>query len=65
MLPLEAKLSAVKLLPQSDIRVGVFLEEMSCSRYDKKERKEPKEHYSYKTGTWKVKTFDQGRKLEN
>ena len=34
MLPLETKLSEGKLLPQSDLRGGVFLEEMSCRRYD-------------------------------
>jgi hypothetical protein len=44
MLPLETKLSGGKLLPQSDLRGGVFLEEMSCRRYDKKKCKEQKEH---------------------
>jgi hypothetical protein len=46
MLPLETKLSGGNLLPQSDLRGGVFLEEMSCRRYqeqkdgsDKKTRK--------------------------
>ena len=42
----------------------MFLEEMSCRRY-KKECKEQKEHHSYKTGTWKVRTLNQGGKLEN
>jgi len=65
MLPLETKLSRGKLLPQSDLRRGVFLEEMSCKRYDKKECKEQKEHHSYKTGTWNVRTLNQGGKLEN
>jgi hypothetical protein len=32
MLPLEAKHSGGKLLPHSDLRRGVFLEEVSCSR---------------------------------
>jgi hypothetical protein len=35
MLLLETKLSGGKLLPQSDLREVVFLEEMSCRRYDK------------------------------
>ena len=65
MLPLETKLSRGKLLPQSDLRRGVFLEEMSCKRYDKKECKEQKEHHSYKTGTWNVRTLNQEGKLEN
>ena len=43
----------------------MFLEEMSCRRYDKKECKEQKEHHSYKIGTWNVRTFNQGSKLEN
>jgi len=50
-LPLETKLSGGKLLPQTDLWVGgVFLEEMSCRRYDKKECKELKEHHNYKLG---------------
>ena len=66
MLPLETKLSADKLLPQSDLRGGgVFLEEMSCRCYNKKEWKEQKEHHSYKIGTWNVRTLNQGGKLEN
>jgi len=64
MLPLETKLYGCKLLPQSDLRGGVFLEEMSC-RYDKKVCKEQKEHHSYKIGTWNVRTLNQGGKLEN
>ena len=44
---------------------GVFLGEMSCRRYNKKECKEQKEHHSYKIGTWKVRTLKQGGKLEN
>jgi hypothetical protein len=32
MLPLETKQSGDKLLPHSDLRGGVFLEEVSCSR---------------------------------
>jgi len=43
----------------------VFLEEMSCKRYDKKQCKQQKEHHSYKIGTWKVRTLKQGGKLEN
>ena len=39
MLPLETKLSGGKLVPQSDLRRGVFLEEMSCRSYDKKKCK--------------------------
>ena len=45
-------------------RGGVFLEEMSCRRYDKKECKEQKEHHSYKIGTWNLRTLNRG-KLEN
>jgi hypothetical protein len=44
---------------------GVFLEELSCRRYDKKKCKEQKEHHSYKIGTWNVRTLNQGGKLEN
>ena len=64
MLPLEKKLSGGKLLHQSGLQGGVFLEEMSCRRY-KKECKEQKEHHKYKIGTCKVKTLNQGGKLEN
>ena len=63
MLPLETKLSGGKLVPQSDLRRGVFLEEMSCRSYDKKKCKD--EHHSYKIGTWNVRTLNQGGKLEN
>ena len=42
----------------------MFLEEMSCKRYDK-ECKEQKEHHSYKIGTWNVSILKQGGKLEN
>jgi hypothetical protein len=57
MLPLETK---------QDLWGGVFLEEMSCKSYDKKECKEQfKEHRSYKIGTWNVRTLNQGGKLEN
>jgi hypothetical protein len=34
MLPLKTKQSGGKLLPQSDLQRGVFLQEMSCRRYD-------------------------------
>jgi hypothetical protein len=65
MLPLETKLSGGKQLPKSDLQGGVFLEEMSCRRYDKKKCKEQKEHYSYKIGMWNIRTLNQGGKLEN
>jgi len=65
MLPLETKLSGGKLIPQSDLWVGVFLEKMSCRRYDKNKCKEQKEHHSYKIGTCSVRTLNQGSKLEN
>jgi len=64
MLPLETKLSRGKLLPQSDLWGGVFLEEMSCGCYNKKECKEQKEHHSYKIGMWNVRTLNQEGKLE-
>ena len=62
MLPLETKLSGGKLLPQSDLQGGVFFEEMSCRRYDKKECEEQKERHSYKIGTWNVKDIESRRK---
>ena len=66
MLLLETKQSGGKILPQSDLRGGVFLEEMSHSRhYDKKEYNDQNEHHSYKIGTWNVRTLRQGHKLEN
>jgi len=65
MLPLETKHSGGKLLLQSDLRRGVFPEEMFCSCYKRKECKEQKEHHSYKIGTWNVSTLKQGGKLEN
>ena len=43
----------------------MFLEEMSCRRYDKKKCKEQKEHQDFKIGTWNVRTLNQGGKLEN
>jgi hypothetical protein len=54
--------SGGKLLPQSDLRGGVFLEVMSCRHYNKKECKEQKEHHSYKIGTWNIRTLKQGGK---
>ena len=48
MRPLETKLSGGKILPQSDLRRGVFLGETSSRRYDKKEFNEQKEYRSYK-----------------
>ena len=65
MLSLETKLSGGKLLPNRISGGGVFLEEMSCRRYDKKECEEQKERRSYKIGTWNVRTLNQGGKLEN
>jgi hypothetical protein len=67
MLILGTKLPGGKLLPQSDLRGwgGVFLEEKSCRRYDKKECKEQKEPHSYKIGTWNRKNLNHGGKLEN
>src|SRR5215469_2885576 len=65
MLPLETKLSGGKLLPQSDLRGGVFLGEMSCRQYDKQKCKEQREHYRYKIATWNVRTLNRGGKLEN
>ena len=44
---------------------GVFLEEMSCKHYKKKDCNKQKEHHSYKTGTWNLRTLNQGGKLEN
>ena len=43
----------------------MFLEEMSCKHYDKKECKEQKEHHSYKIRTWNLRTLKQGGKFEN
>jgi hypothetical protein len=57
MLPLETKQSGGKLLPQSDLRGQVFLEEISCRHYDKKKCEEQKVHHSNKIGTWNVRTL--------
>ncbi|PNF36725.1 hypothetical protein B7P43_G12355 [Cryptotermes secundus] len=65
MFPLEAKQSGGKLLPQSDLRGGVFLEEMSCRRYNKKKCEDQKKQHGYKIGTWNVRTLNQAGKLEN
>jgi exonuclease III len=43
----------------------VFLGEISCRHYDKKQCKEQKEHHSYKVGTRNVRTLNRGGKLEN
>ena len=43
----------------------MFLEETSRRHYDKKEFNEQKEYHSYKIGTWNVRTWKQGGKLEN
>jgi hypothetical protein len=65
MLPLVTKQSGGKLLHQSDLRGGgVFLEEMSCRRYNK-ECKEQKGTAQQKIGIWNVRTLNQGGKLEN
>ena len=50
MIPLETKQSGGKLLSQSDLWGGVFLEEMSCRSYKKKEYKE-----QYDTLLWPLK----------
>jgi hypothetical protein len=70
MLPVETKQSRSKLLQYSDLRAGrggeVFLEMLSNRHYSKKDYKEKKKkEHSYKTGTWKVRTFNRGGKLEN
>jgi hypothetical protein len=38
----------------------VFPEEMSCRRYEEQQK-----HHSYKTGTWNVRSLNQGGKLES
>ena len=43
----------------------MFLGEMSCKLYYKKECKEQKEHHSYKFGTWKFRTLKRRSKLQN
>jgi hypothetical protein len=48
MLPLETKQSGGKLLPHSDLRVGVFLEEVSRSR---------KRNRDILLGTWNVRSL--------
>jgi len=65
MLPLETKQSGGKLLPDSDLWVGVFLGEISssssnssCRRYSKKDYKENK------NGTRKVRILNREGKLE-
>src|SRR5215471_15843032 len=68
MLPLETKQSGGKLLPHSDLRGGVFLEEISGSRshfYKKDYKGKKNEEHSYKIGTWNVRTLNRGGKLEN
>ena len=68
MLPLETKQSGGNLLPQSDLRGGVFLGAMSSSRFHfyKKDYKGKKnEQHSYKTGTLNVRALNRGGKLEN
>jgi hypothetical protein len=53
MLRLEIKRSGGKLLPHSDLRGGVSLEET------------PRKARQYSIGTWNVRTSNQGGKLEN
>jgi len=68
MLPLETKQSEGKLLPYSDLRVGVFLGEISSSGshfYRKDYKGKKNEEHSYKIETWNVKTLNRGGKLEN
>ena len=48
MLPLETKQSGGKLLPHSDLRVGVFLEEAPRSRQRKRD---------IVLGTWNVRSM--------
>jgi len=45
----------------------LFLREISSSRcYNKKDYNEKKKkQYSYKIGTWNIRTFKRGGKLEN
>jgi hypothetical protein len=55
------KKSGDKLLPHSDLREGVFLWEISSSRfhYSKKDYKGKKnEQHSYMIGTWNVRTLN-------
>jgi hypothetical protein len=69
MLPLETKHSGGKLLPHSDLRCGVFVEETPRSRSNsedhKHKQKKQKENHSFKIGTWNVRTLNQKGKLEN
>ncbi len=48
MLPLETKQSGGKILPHSDLRGGVFLEEASCNR---------KRRRDILLGTWNVRSL--------
>jgi hypothetical protein len=50
MLPLETKKSGGKLLPHSDLRGGVFLEEVLVSRFRKQKR-------DILLGTWNVRSL--------
>ncbi|PNF24655.1 hypothetical protein B7P43_G18069, partial [Cryptotermes secundus] len=56
--------SGGKLHSQSDLLRRVFLEEMSCRRYNKKKCEDQKEHHGYKIGTWNVRTLNPAGKLE-
>jgi hypothetical protein len=53
-----------KLLPHSDFRGGggVSIEEISRKTHYRKTGKDP---HQYRTGTWNVRTLNQGGKLEN
>jgi hypothetical protein len=69
MLPVETKQSGGKLLPHSDLREGIFLEETprgtSYSEDYKHKQKKQKKTHSFKIGTWNVSTLNEGGKLDN
>jgi hypothetical protein len=62
MLRLETKHSRGKLLPHSDLRGEVSLEETSRSTHCRKTGKDP---HQYRIGICNVRTLNQGGKLEN
>jgi hypothetical protein len=63
MLPLKTQQSGVKLLLHSDLRWGVFLEEIPRKMgYSKDYKHKQKEKYSYKTESWNVKDLESSRK---
>jgi hypothetical protein len=69
MPPLETKLSGGKLLPNSNLRGGTYLEETPHDRRygedHKQNKKKQMEHHSFKIGTGSVRILNQGDKLEN